>query len=224
MKYSINDKAFKQDMKNIMDYAIGFIDGINGGKKQFLNSVGVASIETMKEFIDSYARTNPEVLHHVYEWMETGSPNARLYDLSFTISNLGISIKSNFTQSTSVKSGSKFPFADKARVMENGISVTVKPKTSPVLAFEVDGEKVFTSSPVTINNPGGTAVEGGFEKVFDLFMNRYFAQSFLHVSGISNYLQNPEVFKRNLPAGKRGGKSVGVKTGYRWIANAGVVK
>jgi len=61
-----------------------------------------------------------------------------------------------------------------------------------------------------------------FEKVFDMFFNRYFSQAFLRVSGIAQYLENPQVYKKNLQAGKKMGKTKGVSTGYRWIANAGV--
>lgn len=224
MKYSMDTKSFKKDMDNIVNYSIGFLEGVQKGKTKFMKNFGASAIEVMKNFIDSYARSNPETLHHVYEWMQTGSPEARLYDVSFTVSNLGLSIKTNFTQSTSVKDGSSIPFYDKARIMESGSTVIIKPRQSNVLAFDVDGEQVFTSKPVTVNNPGGKDTVGGFEKVFDLFMSKYFAQSFLYVSGLYEYLQNPEVFRKDLPAGKRGGKNVGIKTGYRWIANAGVSK
>jgi hypothetical protein len=37
-----------------------------------------------------------------------------------------------------------------------------------------------------------------------------------------DYLENPEVFKKNINAGKRGGRSLGVATGYSWVANVGV--
>jgi hypothetical protein len=38
------------------------------------------------------------------------------------------------------------------------------------------------------------------------------------------YLENPTVYKKNLAKGKRTGRSGGVSTGYRWVANAGVAK
>jgi hypothetical protein len=91
-----------------------------------------------------------------------------------------------------------------------------------VLAFENNGETVFTKGPITVENPGGTAAQGGFEKVLDMFFNKYFSQAFLRVSGIAQYIENPQVYKKNLQAGKRVGRSHGVSTGYRWIANAGV--
>jgi hypothetical protein len=219
---TFNSNQFKRDMNNIVNYSIGFLDGVQKGKTVFLKTLGMETVEIMKEFIDSNARVNPQMLHHVYEWTMTGSPDARLYDISYTVSNLGLSFKSSFSQSRSIKDGSRTPFYDKARIMENGIPVTIRPKSAQVLAFEDNGETVFTRGPVEVLNPGGTEVEGGFEKTFDMFFNRYFSQAFLRTSGIAKYLENPQVYKKDMPAGKKLGRSKGVSTGYRWIANAGV--
>lgn len=222
MRAVFNSAQFKKDMSNIVDYSVGFLEGIKRGKTIFLKTVGLETVELMKEFIDSNARVNPDMLHHVYEWNQTGSPSARLYDISYTTSNLGLSFRSSFRQSTSIKNGSRTPFYDKARIMEEGIPVTIRPRVAQALAFEDNGETVFTKNEVRVNNPGGTEVQGGFEKVFDMFFNRYFSQAFLRVSGIARYLENPIVYKKDMAAGKRMGKSKGLSTGYRWIANAGV--
>lgn len=219
---AFNSNQFKKDMNNIVNYSIGFLQGVQKGKTVFLKTLGMETVEVMKEFIDSNARVNPQMLHHIYEWNLTGSPEARLYDISYTVSNLGLSFKSSFSQSRSIKDGSRTPFYDKARIMENGIPVTIRPKTAQVLAFDDNGETVFTRGPVEVLNPGGTEVEGGFEKTFDMFFNRYFSQAFLRTSGIARYLENPQIYKKNMPEGKRVGKSKGVSTGYRWIANAGL--
>jgi hypothetical protein len=219
---TFNSKQFKKDMNNIVNYSIGFLDGVQKGKTVFLKTMGMETVEVMKEFIDSNARVNPQMLHHIYEWNLTGSPDARLYDISYTVSNLGLSFKSSFSQSRSIKDGSRTPFYDKARIMENGIPVTIRPRSAQVLAFEDNGETVFTRGPVEILNPGGTEVEGGFEKVFDMFFNKFFSQAFLRTSGIAKYLENPQVYKKDMPAGKKLGRSKGISTGYRWIANAGL--
>jgi hypothetical protein len=223
MRAVFNSNQFKKEMNNIVEYSVGFLEGIQKGKTLFLKTVGLETVELMKEFIDSNARVNPEMLHHIYEWNQTGSPKARLYNISYTTSNLGLSFKSSFSQSTSIKNGSRTPFYDKARIMEEGIPVTIRPKVAEVLVFDENGETVFTKGPVRVDNPGGSQVEGGFEKVFDMFFNRYFSQAFLRVSGIAKYLENPEVYRRDMNAGKSLGRSKGVSTGYRWIANAGVV-
>lgn len=222
MRAVFNSLQFKKEMNNIVDYSMGFLEGIQRGKTVFLKTLGLETVELMKEFIDSNARVNPEMLHHIYEWNQTGSPNARLYDISYTTSQLGLSFKSSFSQSRSIKDGSRTPFYDKARIMEEGIPVTIRPRVAQVLAFEDNGEEIFTRGPVEVLNPGGTEVQGSFEKVFDMFFNRYFSQAFLRVSGIAKYLENPIVYKKDMAAGKRMGRSKGISTGYRWIANAGV--
>lgn len=222
MRTTFDSKQFKKEMTNIVDYSIGFLEGVQRGKTVFLKSLGMETVEVMKEFIDSNARVNPEMLHHIYEWNQTGSPGARLYDISYTTSNLGLSFRSSFSQSTSVKNGSRVPFYDKARIMEQGIPVVIKPKMAQALVFDDNGETVFTKSPVRVDNPGGVEAQGGFEKVFDMFFNRYFSQAFLRVSGVAKYLENPEVYRKDMKAGKTMGKTKGISTGYRWIANAGV--
>lgn len=222
MRAVFNSTQFKKEMNNIVDYSIGFLEGIQRGKTAFLKTIGTDTVELMKEFIDSNARVNPNMLHHIYEWNQTGSPSARLYDISYTTSNLGLSFRSSFRQSTSIKDGSRTPFYDKARIMEDGIPVTIRPKVAQVLVFDDNGETIFTRNEIKVNNPGGTEVQGGFEKVFDMFFNRYFSQAFLRVSGIATYLENPILYKKDMQAGKKMGKSKGISTGYRWIANAGV--
>lgn len=222
MRAVFNSAQFKKEMNNIVDYSMGFLEGIQRGKTIFLKTVGLETVELMKEFIDSNARVNPDMLHHVYEWNQTGSPGARLYDISYTTSNLGLSFRSSFRQSTSIKNGSRTPFYDKARIMEEGIPVIIRPRVAQALAFEDNGETIFTKNEVRVDNPGGTEVQGGFEKVFDMFFNRYFSQAFLRVSGIGKYLENPVVYRKDMAAGKKMGRSKGLSTGYRWIANAGV--
>ena len=223
MRIKFDGRQFGKDMRNIMDYSSGFLDGIQMGKQQLMHSIGLQSIELLKSYIDSNARTNPSILHHVYEWSKTGSPSARLYDIDYTVSNMGLSFRSSFRQSTTIQNGSNTPFYDKARIMENGIPVTIVPVNAQALRYEQDGEVVFTKGPVYVSNPGGNT-EGKFEQVFDNFFNKYFSQAFLRASGMGAYLENPTIYKKNLAAGKRGGRSKGVSTGYRWVANAGVAK
>lgn len=222
MKFKFNDANFNREMNNIMNYSIGFLEGVQKGKTKFLSNIGLDTIELLKDYVDANARVNPQMLHHMYEWGRTGSPESRLFDIDYTISNLGLSFKSTFRQSTSVKSGSTTPFYDKARIMEEGIPVTITPKKADVLAFEDNGDMVFTKGPVDVENPGGDFVQGSFEKTFDTFFTKYFTQAFLSKSGVKGYLESPTIYKKNLSSGKKGGKPKGVETGYRWIANAGV--
>jgi hypothetical protein len=218
VRVTTTSKSFEKQMNNIVNYSMGFIDGVQKGKTEFLKALGQATITSMGQYVDAQARSNPAALHHIYEWNKTGSPSARLFDLDYTISNLGLSIRGTFTQSETLKKGSTVPFYDKAKIMENGVPVTIRPKKR-VLAFTIDNEEIFTSNDVTVTNPGGTEVQGSFLKTIDEFMLFYFKQSFLRASGIYNYIENPTVFKKDIKQGSRLGKNKGIQTGFRWIAN-----
>ena len=217
----INDKDLMRDMNNIIEYSLGFLDGIKKGKRMFLDNLGKDITELVKEYIDSSARVNPSRLHHVYEWYQTGSPDARLFDINYTVSNLGLSFKSTFSQSTTIKDGSRTPFYNKARIMEEGIPVTIVPTKAKVLSFEVDGEQVFTKGPVVVDNPGGNS-QNGFQSVADQFFTQYFTQAFLRKSGALSELENLQIYKNNFAAGSKQGRGKGIETGYRWIVNAKV--
>lgn len=210
-----------KDINNSVQYATGFLDGVKDGEKALLEAIGTASIESLKNYIDSSARVNPQALHHVYEWQKTGSPEARLYDLKYDVVGNGISFGYQFRQSSSVKQGSTKAFYDKARIMENGIPVTIKPVNAKVLAFTDNGEQVFTPNAVKVANPGGPEVTGAFQRTFDEFFNSYFRQSFLNASGILGYLAKPYDFSKNFARGVAGGRSVGKSVGYNWVSKAG---
>ena len=217
-----NARTFQKEMKNIIEYSTGFLDGVQIGKKEFLNNLGPEITELASQFIDSNARLDYQSLHHIYEWSRVGDPSARLFDINFTVSNLGLSFTSNFRQSQSIKDGSRVPFYNKAAIMEAGTPVTIAPVSGETLRFEVGGEVVYTKKPVVVQNPGGNT-EGQFTNVWDMFFGRYFTQAFLRSSGLAKYLENPEVYKKNLSAGKKGGRQTGLSVGSRWIANAGKV-
>lgn len=220
MRVSLNTSSFQKQLNNVVNYSIGFLEGAELGKKVFLDNLGKGIIVILGKYIDLEARSNRMALHHVYEWYRTGSPSARLFNLNYTISNLGLSVNSTFKQSTTVSRDGTKPFYDKARIMENGIPVTISPSPGSALRFTESGNEIFTKKSVTVFSPGGDEVEGSFERVFDEFMTRYFSQIFLRASGLTRYLSNPVIYKRDLPAGSKIGKSKGVSTGYRWITNA----
>jgi hypothetical protein len=219
----MDDAQFTKDMKNITGYMAGFLDGAKAGKPNLLKNLGVVIKEILESFIDSNAQVDPESLSHVYEWYQSGSSDARLFDIIYIPSTRGLSFGFTFRQSTSIREGSNVPFYDKARIMEEGIPVVITPRESDVLVFEKDGETVFTKNSVNVDNPGGDATTGAFEKVIDSFFTKYFTQAFLRSSGISSYLENPVLYKKNLSSGKKSGRSKGMDVGYRWIANAGLL-
>lgn len=218
----MDSKQFQKEIKNIMNYSVGFLEGIQKGKIDLYASLAPKISELAAQFIDVNARMSPELLHHVYEWEKVGSPEARLFDLDYKISNIGITFTSSLKQSTSIKNGSNVPFYNKAKIMEEGVSVTIKPKKANALRFEIDGEEVYTSREVVVDNPGGQT-KGQFENIVDKFFGVYFRQSFLNSSGLLQYFNTPQVYKKNLASAKRGGKALGLKTGYRWVVDAGKV-
>lgn len=201
---------------------MGFVEGVQVSKPALLKQLGLEIQELASQYIDANARVNQQELHHVYEWYQTGSPSGRLFDINYRVTGRGLSFGSTFSQSKSVKNGSNVPFYDKARIMEQGISVTIAPQQSEVLAFEQDGEQVFTKKPVTVTNPGGN-VSGAFEETFDEFFRRYLSQSFLEVTGLARHFNRPVIFKQNFAAGAAGGKPVGIRTGQRFMTSKGSV-
>ena len=222
MQVKFDDKKFMKKMNNIVNYSFGFFEGIEKGKTVFLNNLGRETVEALKMFVDANAKMDPMSMHHVYEWGKVGMSSKRLFEVDHTVSNLGLSIKSNFKQSTSIKQGSSVPFYNKARIMEYGQPVVIKPRNVSVLSFDVGGEQIFTKNPVNVSNPGGDWVQGSYEKTFDNFMNYYFKQTFLRASGIYDHLSKPTLYKKNLRAGSNIGKSKGREVGYRWITNINV--
>lgn len=218
---SFNDAKFFKDMSNIVQYAEGYIEGIQLGKPTMLSKMGKTIKQLIEEYVDANARVNPQSLHHVYEWYQSGSPAARLFDISCTVYGGGLSFKSTFSQSRTVSNGSSVPFYNKASIMESGIPITITPKKSTVLVFDDNGETVFTKGPVSIENPGGSSVQGSFQRVIDSFFQNYLSQSYLASSGFTAHLKNPVDFKANLARGKNGGKAVGKQIGYNWIVKAG---
>ena len=211
-----------EKLNNIAKYSIGFLEGAEQGQGKFLNNLGETVLESLKNFIDSNARVNPEILHHVYEWYETGSPNARLFDLDYTVNNNSvISFSYQFSQSNSFSKGSTVPFYNKAEIMENGSPITIRPKQGGVLSFNDNGEQVFTRKPVVVENPGGSGTQGGFENTLKDFFNNYFTQSFLISSGIAEHFKDIRTYKNNFAAGAKQGKSLGFKVGYEWVSKGG---
>ncbi len=219
MRVSLDTKSFEKKLNNLVEYSYGFLEGAEKGKKIFFDNLGQGVVFALGQYIDAEARGNPQALHHIYEWYQEGSPSARLYDLQYTANNFGLSFKGTYRQSRTMSQDANTPFYDKARIMEQGIPVTIKPKQS-VLVFQDAGETIFTRKPVTVRNPGGDEVRGSFQNIIDQFFKFYFTQAFLRSSGLFDYIQNPVVYKKNIAAGLRQGRAKGVSTGYSWMAKA----
>jgi hypothetical protein len=218
----IDAKSFLNSLNNLAEYSIGFLNGVEAAKPVIMDNLGKEIIEMLKDFIDTNARVSPDTLHHVYEWYQTGSPEARLFDIDYVVNGKeGLSFNYTFSQSSSFAKNSSVPFYDKAEIMERGIPVTIRPKKASVLSFNDNGEQVFTKKPVLVENPGGENVEGGFERTIKTFFDSYFTQAFLVTSGVLAHLNNPRAYKDNAFAGSKQGRALGLKVGYEWATKGG---
>lgn len=223
MKIVWDNKKFQKDMNNLVAYANGFVDGVNIGKPALMSKIGPRIAEILGEYIDANARMNPQKLQHVYEWYQSGSEGGRLFDIQYSKVGGGLTFNYSFRQSSSIQNGSNVPFYDKARIMEQGIPVTIKPINSKVLAFKDGIEEVFTKNPVSVSNPGGSMAQGGFVETFKEFFLVYMSQAFLDSTGLKQYLSTPSEFKNSLAAGIAAGRPAGVKAGTKWISGAGEI-
>lgn len=223
MKVNINSLQFKKDMENLVQYSQGFLQGVQGGKRIFFKELGEEVKNILENYIDSSARVNPMALHHMYEWNQNGNSDGRLFDVVVRAHDRGLGFSAIFKQSETIKDGSKVPFYNKAKIMESGVPVVIKPKNSGVLAFEDGGETIFTKNEITVTDPGGTQVEGSFQKTYDQFFSKYFTQGFLRSSGVAQYLEKPLAYKENINRGKTSGRALGYQVGFKWIVAAGLV-
>ena len=144
-------------------------------------------------YMDAQARTKPKALHHVYEWKKAGSKEARLFKLkSYDEHGLSFKITYDFLQSKSSvpsKRGSKkYKFPNKAFVMENGIPVTISPRSAERLVFEVNGYTVFMpkGASVTVSKPGGGKATGQFRIAYAQFFTGQLVNESIRRSGIQN--------------------------------------
>ena len=218
MRIVYDTKQFQIDMRNIMDYCFGYVDGIKEGKTKFNEKFAQLTVKALKDFIDTNARVDPKLYHHIYEWNQVGDPGARLYNVRKQVSDEGFTLNYYFSQSRSIPPGGTQPFYDKAKIMESGTAVTIKPTNASALAFIANNQLVFTKKEVIVTDPGGPLVKGSFQKTIDLFFKAYFKQSFMISSGITEYIKNPKAFRSNFSQSKRGGYSLGKKVGYTWIS------
>lgn len=129
---------------------------------------------------DSYARSNPKAMHHVYEWGKIGYPEGRLFVINM-LSMLGgtLEIGSEFLPSSlpvPINPELQVPgptgktvtaqniFRDKAEIMEGGTAVRFTAKR--VLSFMGNNGIAFIAkgTPVNILNPGGSKVKNSFTR------------------------------------------------------------
>lgn len=167
MKVNIDLTQFNRKMQGLISYSEGFIQTLEAGTPQIAKAVADEATEDAYDFIDALARSNPERLHHVYEWGQVGDSLGRLFTIEQEPMGRGrVRLMGKFLESMSeVPNAPGHVFHNKAAVMEAGQPVTINP--SPILAWEGPDGPVFTTNPVTIVPGGDTA--GQFEDAFRQF-------------------------------------------------------
>lgn len=215
----IKNDELSKILKNTVSYSNGFLQGIDLNRTEFNKVLGGYTAEALGGYIDSKARMNPSMLHHIYEWNEVGNKGSRLFTINVDATKYSITFNGKFLSSKKPASESGQVFVDKANIMENGISVTVTPKNSSVLAFEDDGETVFTANSVYIAHPGGDQVAGSFGNVIEEFFDSYLVQSILRP--LITKLKNPKEFSALYSQGTKAGKSIGVIAGRKYFSMSG---
>ena len=210
---------FNRTMQQAIDYSRGFLAGVEGNEIAFNRQLAEVIKEAFYKYLDSTARLDPDRLHHMYEWGQTGVDKARLFRIEAFTGQQSIRFVTEFMQSTSVSPTANEPFVNKADVMESGTTITISPRGEGPLAFQGDdGEMVFTNEEVTIENPGGN-VAGQFAAVAREFFTNYLDQALLRE--LIKELQNPVEFAQGWGKGMNYAK--GMKQGQRYLTIKGGV-
>jgi hypothetical protein len=210
-------KEFNKAMNETIEYSKGFLAGVEGNEVFFNQQLAELIKEAFYKYLDSTARLDPDRLHHVYEWGQVGMDSARLFRIEAFSGRQSIRFVTEFMQSTSVSPSANEPFVDKAEVMESGSTITITPRSGGVLAFEGDdGEMVFTSSEVTVEDPGGN-VAGQFGAVAREFFTNYLNKGMLKKL-IAN-LETPKEYTQGFRKGMN--RSSGMRQGQRYLTVKG---
>ena len=216
---NVNMTEFNKTMQEALGYSRGFLAGVESNETLFNQQLAEVIKEAFYKYLDSTARLDPDRLHHMYEWGQTGVDKARLFRIEAFTGQQSIRFVTEFMQSTSVSPTANEPFVNKADVMESGTMVTITPRGEGPLVFEGDdGDMVFTNEEVTIDNPGGN-VAGQFAATAREFFTNYLDQALL--KELIKDLQNPVEFAQGWGKGMNYGK--GMRQGQRYMTLKGGV-
>lgn len=204
------------------------------------------------DWLDHRATANPSELKHVYSWGGVGNPSQRLFQLSrgpvvdqtFKLSykflperkltpiDPRLLIPNPITGKVVTKT---YVFRQKAKIMESGLPVVVRPRGSNWLAVPVAGGKfrgrtnsrgldergvgiAFSRGPLIIRDVGGKQATGGFGRNFKVYFTSGLATKRLKASG---YLNKPQkvakIAGENIPAQIR-------RAGFKGGINEGAIK
>jgi hypothetical protein len=211
----IDAMQVNKTLNNIIEYSDGFLKGIDMKKIEFNNEVANFTSAALGKYIDAQARMNPLKLHHVYEWGKSGNQASRLFEFDTMVSGRTIHFTGKFLPSKSVSNTSNEPFVNKANIMENSIQVVIEPKNSDVLAFENNGETVFTTNAIYIDHPGGDEVAGSFGETVNDFFDNYFTNGLL--KPLIDKLSTAKEYTASFSSGAKSGRNVGINAGKEYL-------
>lgn len=158
-------------------------------------------------YMDSQARTKPKTYHHVYEWKKAGIKEFRLFELKqLPVNDMSVKLTYRFNKSSSLvpssNSDRRHVFANKAAIMEEGKPLKISPRYAERLVFESDiGYTVFMKKgeSVTVNNPGGVAVQGSFEAAYKKFFSGNLVNLSIKKSGFQKIFSATALKALSLP-------------------------
>lgn len=222
--YSIkfDGKEAMNMLNNLVDYSNGFIKETKAQQKTVTSRLAETSINAFYDYLDTLARTNPGMLHHVYEWGAVGNPEARLVELKKRLTANLANIDSEFISSSSIPESGTEPFYEKATIMEEGIPITVQAVQAQAMFIQYQGEEFFRTGPIVIENPGGESVRGSFVRAFEDFYNNYFDQVYLKSIRYYEHFKNPKGFSSNFGSAVKSSNAAGIgrTTALKWVLNA----
>jgi len=167
----MNTGEMPEKILDMAQYQIKTLDHLHNSP-EIVSKINLAAGKTLVKYFEEYyaslARTNRYLYQHVYEFDMAGDNKYKLFKADISAGFGNVNIKYKFLNST-IPNKNGYVFKNKAEIMESGRQVTIKPKNSNVLRFDVGSETVFTKSEIKIKNPGGN-VAGNFEEQFNKYM------------------------------------------------------
>ena len=206
-KGKMDTGGLPEKVLNLMDYQLSLATDLHHDQiisaRISKSAAGLIS-EYFNLYYDSLARTKKYLYQHVYEFDLAGEKSSRLFKQQIKTSGNTSIIKYDFTDAQKPNKNG-YVFKNKAYVMENGQRVVIKPKNAKVLAFEANGEMIYTKNPITIRYPGGRAAAGSFNSELSKFMNSAKANRVLVSSGFIKKIEQQifaesEITEKKLPA------------------------
>jgi len=217
MTITMDTSELDRILKNTAAFCDGFIAGSEAGLPQLLAEIGEVVHEALGLWMDSMAAGNHAALHHVYEWYQTGSAGARLFDYDYSVGGNTIVFVGETQSSSSVPNRAPWPFYNKADVMESGGGVTIYPVNVTYLHWD----DFYTTGPVHVKNSGGAATTGSWVRYTEKFFYEYVSQGLL--ATMLAELQTADEFLASFAAGALGGGfGAGQAAGMKWITSPNI--